>query len=210
MPLIEDCGGKGDWSRRGKEREEKEREERYPAVQLAGARGADTEDTGMVVDRDDRLPEEANKLNLLAEIYRNAGYRTWAQIAAEERANASNASSANGLQPPTSFQTLTQKEREEKYPAVQPAGARGADTDDTGMVVDRDDRLPEEANKLNLLAEIYRNAGYRTWAQIAAEEQANASNASSANGLQPPTPFQTHTHSVVNPSAGNQTSDQRP
>jgi hypothetical protein len=107
MPLIEDCGGKGDWSRRGKEREEKEREERYPAVQLAGARGADTDDTGMVVDRDDRLPEEANKLNLLAEIYRNAGYRTWAQIAAEEQANASNASSANGLQPPTPFQTHT-------------------------------------------------------------------------------------------------------
>jgi hypothetical protein len=66
------------------------------------------------------------------------------------------------------------------------------------MVVDRDDRLPEEANKLNLLAEIYRNAGCRTWAQIAAEEQANSSNASSATGLQPQTLVQinvTHTQS---------------
>jgi hypothetical protein len=81
---------------------------------------------------------------------------------------------------------------------------------DTGMVVDRDDRLPEEANKLNLLAEIYWNAGCRTWAQIAAEEQANAS---SANGLQPPTPIQinvTHRHNHFysasphsNLSAGN-------
>jgi hypothetical protein len=40
------------------------------------------------------------------------------------------------------------------------------------MVVDRDGRLPEKANKLNLLAEIFWNAGCRTWAQIAAEEQA--------------------------------------
>jgi hypothetical protein len=73
--------------------------------------------------------------------------------------------------------------------------------------VDRDDRLPEEANKLNLMAEIYRNAGYRTWAQIA--EAKNASNAASATGLQPQTPVRInviHTHNYIHhstPSAGN-------
>ena len=40
------------------------------------------------------------------------------------------------------------------------------------MVVDRDDQLPEKANKLNHLAEIFWNAGCQTCTQIATEEQA--------------------------------------
>ena len=74
------------------------------------------------------------------------------------------------------------------------------------MVVDRDDRLPEEANKLNLLAKIYCNAGCRSWAQIAAEERANASNASSAGRAPDPVSDKCHPHSStphLNPSAGN-------
>jgi hypothetical protein len=54
---------------------------------------------------------------------------------------------------------------------------------DTGKLVDRDDRLPQEASELNLLADTFWNAGCRTMEEIAADEQAAASPAEHHNPL---------------------------
>jgi hypothetical protein len=48
---------------------------------------------------------------------------------------------------------------------------------DTGKLVDRDDRLPEEASRLNRVASAFWNAGRRTMAEVAADELAAASSA---------------------------------
>jgi hypothetical protein len=101
-------------------------------------------DTSNFVDRDDRLPEEANRLNLLAEAYCNAHCRTPKEIA----------------------ETKEEKKSTQLYNQLNPDRRQ-----DTSKFVDRDDRLPEEANKLNLLAEAYCNAHCRTPKETETKEE---------------------------------------
>jgi hypothetical protein len=102
------------------------------------------QDTSKFVDRDDRLPEEANKLNLWADAFCNAGCRTPEEIA----------------------ETKKQKKSTQLYDQLKPDGRQ-----DTNKFMDRDDRLPEEANKLNLLAEAYCNAHCRTPKETETKEE---------------------------------------
>jgi hypothetical protein len=81
---------------------------------------------------------------------------------------------------------------------------------ETGRLVDRDDRLPEEASQLNLWADAYWNAGCRTMEEIAADEQAAASSAEQQNptqGAPPPVEINVkYTHSHIHSSPFSQLS----
>ena len=72
---------------------------------------------------------------------------------------------------------------------------------DTGRFVDRDNRLPEEASKLNLWADAFWNAGCRTTAEIAADELAAASSTQAKTPPEtPPAPLKsnvTYTHNYI-------------
>jgi hypothetical protein len=75
--------------------------------------------------------------------------------------------------PPSKRQRTVKVKREKKstqlYNQLKQEGPRKLAT---GNFVDQDDRLPEQANRLNLWANTYWTAGCRTFEEIAATEQA--------------------------------------
>ena len=104
--------------------------------------------------------------------------------------------------PPSKHQKVIKVKKEKKstqlYKQLKQEGPRKPDT---GRFVDRDDRLPEQANELNLWANTYWAAGCRTWDEVLADKSRALSSShileNPENPTLPPHPSTPHTRSQI-------------